>query len=266
MTQADTVCARGRRAREEQRRAEARAAAGQRSGEGSDAADGPLHNLSSQICHELRTPLNAVIGFSELMRRELFGPVGNARYREYLDHINDSAKRMLQAAEETLAFATLLSAPAKPAREELFDLNEAITTAVQLAGKRRGAERPAASVFVDSPVSAEVWADRTTLPYALAHLICASHHISHCDQVRLSCLEAGQIVTVRVEPLPAMTAAPLPPPTIDSSDSDLMVMLASALLQSQNLAFTIAQPGADGGRTWFAEVRLESSTQHQLTF
>lgn len=266
MTQADTVCARGRRAREKQGTAETRATADPQSDHNSGVAQGSLHSLSSQICHELRTPLNAVIGFSELMRRELFGPVGNARYREYLDHINDSAKRMLLAAEETLAFATLLSAPPQPVREELFNLSEAITSAVQLAGSRRSSERPPASVYVDGAVTAEVWADRTTLPYALAHLICASHHINRTDQVRLSCVDAGPIIAVRVEPLAAMAASPGTLSTAGQSDSDLMVMLASALLQSQNLAFTIAHPSSESVQTWFAEVRLERSTQHQLTF
>lgn len=258
MTQTGTVCARGRRARQELGRLDAHAAAHQ--------SPAPLHDLTSQICHELRTPLNTVIGFSEMMRHELLGPVGNARYREYVDHINDSAQRMLLAAEETLAFATLLSTPSGPPQEQHVILSEAIADAVQLAGNRRGARSSAASVFVDNPISTEVWADRNSLPYALAHLICASHQISGSDQVRLSCKETANAVTVRVEPMPLaeeietgnQSAAP------DHSEADLMVMLASALLQSQDLPFNIAQP--DGGRSWRAEIRLESSTQHQLMF
>ncbi|PIO56271.1 PAS domain S-box protein, partial [Teladorsagia circumcincta] len=38
----------------------------------------------ARISHEIRTPLNAIIGFSELMADEKFGPVGNERYRDYL--------------------------------------------------------------------------------------------------------------------------------------------------------------------------------------
>ena len=39
-----------------------------------------LHNMG----HELRTPLNSVIGFSEILKDELFGPIGNEQYRQYL--------------------------------------------------------------------------------------------------------------------------------------------------------------------------------------
>jgi signal transduction histidine kinase len=42
----------------------------------------------AKISHEIRTPLNAIIGFSELMAEERFGPIGNERYKSYLADIN----------------------------------------------------------------------------------------------------------------------------------------------------------------------------------
>ena len=50
----------------------------------------------AQMSHELRTPLNAVIGFSDVMLRELHGPLGNARYQEYAHHISESGGRLLE--------------------------------------------------------------------------------------------------------------------------------------------------------------------------
>ncbi len=49
----------------------------------------------AMMSHELRTPLNAVIGFSEMMINELFGPVSNTHYKEYTAHINRSATHLL---------------------------------------------------------------------------------------------------------------------------------------------------------------------------
>src|SRR5262245_40665857 len=40
------------------------------------------------MSHELRTPLNAVIGFSEIMKDEIFGPVGSERYKDYAASIH----------------------------------------------------------------------------------------------------------------------------------------------------------------------------------
>lgn len=65
--------------------------------------------LMARISHEIRTPLNAVIGFSDLMQAELFGPLGHARYGEYVDHIRDSGRALLKSAEDTLAMTSLLA-------------------------------------------------------------------------------------------------------------------------------------------------------------
>jgi signal transduction histidine kinase len=48
------------------------------------------------MSHELRTPLNAIIGFSGVQRREMFGPLGHSRYREYADHIHSSGTHLLE--------------------------------------------------------------------------------------------------------------------------------------------------------------------------
>jgi signal transduction histidine kinase len=66
--------------------------------------------LLAQMHHELRTPLNAMIGFSEVMLRELHGPLGNARYQEYAAHISESGGRLLKASEDALAVAASMSA------------------------------------------------------------------------------------------------------------------------------------------------------------
>ena len=64
----------------------------------------------AQMSHELRTPLNAVIGFSEVMLRELYGPLGHARYQEYAHHISESGGRLLKSSEDALAVTEAMSA------------------------------------------------------------------------------------------------------------------------------------------------------------
>lgn len=48
------------------------------------------------MSHELRTPLNAIIGFSEVQSHELFGPIGNPRYREYAGDIHAAGTHLLE--------------------------------------------------------------------------------------------------------------------------------------------------------------------------
>ena len=54
------------------------------------------------MSHELRTPLNAIIGFSEIMRQEMFGPLGADRYREYTSDIQDSGRHLLNVIDDIL--------------------------------------------------------------------------------------------------------------------------------------------------------------------
>jgi two-component system cell cycle sensor histidine kinase PleC len=59
----------------------------------------------ANMSHELRTPLNAIIGFSDVLRSELFGPVGSERYAEYIRDINDSGKHLLDIINDILDLA-----------------------------------------------------------------------------------------------------------------------------------------------------------------
>jgi len=61
----------------------------------------------ANMSHELRTPLNAIIGFSEIIKDEIFGPVGSARYREYLHDINESGHHLLGLVNDLMDIAKL---------------------------------------------------------------------------------------------------------------------------------------------------------------
>lgn len=57
------------------------------------------------MSHELRTPLNAVLGFSEVLQSEMFGPLGSARYAEYAGDIHSSAEHLLEIINDILDIA-----------------------------------------------------------------------------------------------------------------------------------------------------------------
>jgi two-component system cell cycle sensor histidine kinase PleC len=56
----------------------------------------------ANMSHELRTPLNAIIGFSDVMRQELIGPVGTPAYRGYLEDIHFSGTHLLSLINDIL--------------------------------------------------------------------------------------------------------------------------------------------------------------------
>jgi two-component system cell cycle sensor histidine kinase PleC len=54
------------------------------------------------MSHELRTPLNAILGFSEIMKNEVLGPMGQANYKEYVGDIHTSGQHLLNLINEIL--------------------------------------------------------------------------------------------------------------------------------------------------------------------
>jgi len=59
------------------------------------------------MSHEFRTPLNAIIGFSDMIKSEVFGPVGDPRYGHYAADINDSGKLMLALVQDLLDLSAI---------------------------------------------------------------------------------------------------------------------------------------------------------------
>lgn len=82
------------------------------------------------MSHELRTPLNAVIGFSELLLAEAFGPIGIPRYKEYVGNIHASGLRQLALISDLLDFSSI-GAGQLQLKEEPLDLANLAAEAVR---------------------------------------------------------------------------------------------------------------------------------------
>ncbi len=73
----------------------------------------------AKMSHELRTPMNAIIGFSDAMRCEVFGPLGNDKYTKYPQHIYDSGKHLLELIDDILDLAKIESGKMKMVWEDV---------------------------------------------------------------------------------------------------------------------------------------------------
>lgn len=71
------------------------------------ALDDRKRSFLRMVSHELRTPLNAVIGFSEILSRELYGPLGSPQYREYAEIVHDSGLKLLKLVNQIVEIARL---------------------------------------------------------------------------------------------------------------------------------------------------------------
>ena len=64
-------------------------------------------NFLTSTSHELRTPLNAILGFSEIIAKEMYGPLQNERYREYAELIHSSGSHVLSLVNDLLDLSKL---------------------------------------------------------------------------------------------------------------------------------------------------------------
>ena len=106
-----------------------------RAKEEAEAASRGKSAFLATMSHELRTPLNAIIGFSEMMLREVVGPLGNAQYSAYVADIHESGTHLLQIINDILDLSKA-EAGKLELHEEVFDLRDTIRSVRQLISAR----------------------------------------------------------------------------------------------------------------------------------
>lgn len=103
--------------------------------EQADTANQAKSQFLANMSHELRTPLNAIIGFSEMMMKETFGPLGNDRYKEYLGDIHVSARHLLEIINEVLDMSKI-EAGRVELDEEYFNVEQLIQAVTRMMASR----------------------------------------------------------------------------------------------------------------------------------
>ena len=94
----------------------------------------------ARVSHEIRTPLNAIIGFSELMMDEKFGPIGSDRYRDYLRDINRSGNHVLDLVNDLLDISKI-EAGEQEMHYEAVSLNDSLAETVAMMQPQANRER-----------------------------------------------------------------------------------------------------------------------------
>jgi signal transduction histidine kinase len=124
----------------------------------------------SNMSHELRTPLNAIIGFSEMIHRQLLGPISVQRYVEYARHVFDSGAHLLVQVEEMLDLSDAESGKLALTRKHVKPgslLSASLEVLAPFAAKS-GVKLETAGEFGSWPL---VDADATKLQQSLTNII-----------------------------------------------------------------------------------------------
>lgn len=122
----------------------------------------------AKMSHELRTPLNAIIGFSEVMNMQLYGRLGEPRYEEYSELINDSGKLLLRIINDILDLSKV-EAGRLELEEEAFFLRGVVAEClpvVQSHAADRGVE-----IISEPEDELVLWADRRIVKQMILNLL-----------------------------------------------------------------------------------------------
>jgi len=142
------------------------------------------------MSHELRTPLNAILGFSEIMKNEILGPIGNEAYKDYLNDIHSSGQHLLNLINEILDLSRI-EAGRYQLHEEAVNLAEVAEQCrhlMQLKAKAKG-------ILVTAHYARglpKIWADDRAVRQIVLNLL--------SNAIKFTPL-SGEI-TIRVDALP----------------------------------------------------------------
>ena len=134
-----------------------------------DAANVAKSRFLAQMSHELRTPLNAILGFSEVMKSEIFGAHAVAVYKEYSSDIHNSGVHLLNLINEILDLSRI-EAGRYELNEEAVSLNRVVEDCHHLL-KLRAGNRGITIHELFEPDMPRLWADERAVRQICLNLL-----------------------------------------------------------------------------------------------
>jgi PAS domain S-box-containing protein len=101
----------------------------------SDVANRAKSEFLANISHELRTPLNSIIGFAEIIKNEMLGPVENRQYWEYAKDIHEGGCNLLKIINEILDLSRI-EVGERQLRDDVVDVKDVIEAALNFLAPR----------------------------------------------------------------------------------------------------------------------------------
>ena len=207
-------------------------------------------DLMSRVNHDLRTPLNAVIGFSEVMALEMFGPLGSERYQDYVRYIRESASDLLKSAEDTLALTALLTNPRPAEAAVACTLEHAIGDAWTFVERKAAGRDVRLDLML--PEGVEVLAEPRTLRQILVNMLSeAVTRAAPGGWVSVHAVADGELIEI------VLSVGGRQPDAAPRAGS-LAICLARTLLEMQGTSLLEIETAAGG---WRAVTVLDRAAQ-----
>ncbi len=150
----------------------------------------------ASVTHELRTPLNAIIGFSDVMRHELMGPIGTPKYREYAELIRNSGSHLVDLISDLLDMSKIEAGKftIEAKLVELKPVADECLAMVKVAADEAGVE-----LVCDVAPGLSLMADRRALKQCLINLLSNAIKFTLTEgKVTLKARKAGSDIMLSV--------------------------------------------------------------------
>jgi signal transduction histidine kinase len=162
------------------------------------ALDDQKRSFLRLASHELRTPLNSILGFSEILARELYGPLGAPQYKEYAEIIQGSGRKLLKLVNQVMEIARLEGAdPGLQVRAEpIVAIIEDTLTSLR---EDLGARGLTTMLIADGPTPlalCDPWGLRTVLTALIHNAIAFS---PEDGEIRIRVIARDRTIDVQVE-------------------------------------------------------------------
>jgi signal transduction histidine kinase len=134
-----------------------------------ESANRAKSHFLANISHELRTPLNAIIGFSSILMNQLFGPIGDQKYLEYVKDINESGSHLLDIINDILDLSKAEAGKLTLSYEEVH-IGKAVNKSLTIMSER--AAKGSITITTDIPkMLPPLVADRLRLIQVILNIV-----------------------------------------------------------------------------------------------
>lgn len=151
----------------------------------------------ASMSHELRTPLNGIIGFSQIMKDQLFGPLGNEHYEEYVRDIQGAGEHLLGIISDILDIARVETGDIEINITQI-NLSNLLDDCLRMV--REQAESAEVFITLENKVeSPYIMADDTRLKQVILNLISNSIKFTPQGEVIVSTEQIGDGLVIKVK-------------------------------------------------------------------
>ncbi len=165
--------------------------------EEAESASKQKSKFLSSMSHEFRTPLNAILGFSDLMRRQKFGPLGSERYEQYAEFVHSSGQHMLTLVNDVLDMAAI-EAGRHPIIKEPVHIQPLIQKSIQTVQPMADAKKLSLTASFPENLPKIVVDRRSFVQVILNALSNSIKFTKHGGFISVSADQTGQWVTIAI--------------------------------------------------------------------